>query len=150
MSTQLSSASVNPLDKYRKTQSDGAAGAIFLEDWNGLLDEVGAAITELRLKAVGFDVVAATAIEVLLKRINDVLDPAYDAIVTKAARIEQLLALFNGAGVSADGIIDTARRVLVTPAQRALIDTAAQALDLDRAVKRAAAIGVRDLYLTGF
>jgi len=139
-----------PLDRFRKLQTDGPDGALTLEDWNGLLDEVGAALSELRQKAAGQDAVATLAIEVLLKRINDVLDPAYDAVATKAARVDALLATLNGAGVSADAVLDTALRVLVTPAQRALIDTAAQATDLAKAVQVAARIGVRDLYLSGF
>lgn len=90
--------------------------------------------------------VAATAIEVLLKRINTVLDPAYDTVAEKAARVDALLATLNGAGVSADAVLPSATRTFVTPEQRAKIDTAAQAADL----KKVAGIRAVGLYLSGF
>jgi hypothetical protein len=140
-----------PLDRFLKIRSEGPDGVLDLDDWNGLIQAVGGMLAEMQQKAAGFDAVSKTAIEILLKRVNDVLGPAFLRVNELGDQAEAKLAIIS-AGVSADIIHDGALNAMLTVDQRAFLlalpDATAAALAAGAAA--ATRIGARDLYLSSF
>lgn len=109
------------LEKYKKVAGTGPGSTIGLADWNGLLEELSGTLAGLIKKGADFDAVANVAIGVLLDRINDVLTPAYDQVTLRGQQIETLYASISGTGISADSVIDSPNRYMLTDARRAAI-----------------------------